>query len=269
MDGEAGQRRAGDPAQAFEDLRAEVSVLRRAVEALPHAWNESRPPDYSPDLGRIAKALATVETRIQAINAHPVLRLTPEQHQQAVVQAGSVLLREAAQKLERASQEVDRERGRLAGLVGTMRGRKQQRNWLLWAGGGALLAGLILSPILSGWLPFGLDGRVAASIMGGSRWDAGAALMQAESPQGWRSITDATELVKANHEALRACNRAAAEAKKGQDCMIIVAPPLNHVRAEIARADCQMCEYPVEEGAPIGNQKGKVSNENFSESLYY
>ncbi len=225
MDDEAGQRRAGDPAQAFEDLRAEVSVLRRAVEALPHAWDESRPPDYSPDLGRIAKALATVETRIQAINAHPVLRLTPEQHQQAVVQAGSVLLREAAQKLERATQDVDRERGRLAGLVGAMRGREQQRTWLLSVGGGALLVGLILSPMLAGLLPFGLDGRVAASIMGKNRWDAGAALMQAASPQGWQSITDATELVKANQEALQACSEAAAKARNAQPCSITVAPP--------------------------------------------
>jgi hypothetical protein len=30
----------GDAAQAFEDLRAEVSVLRRAVEALPGAWED-------------------------------------------------------------------------------------------------------------------------------------------------------------------------------------------------------------------------------------
>ncbi len=224
MDDEAGQRRAGDPAQAFEDLRAEVSVLRRAVEALPHAWDESRPPDYSPDLGRIAKALATVETRIQAINAHPVLRLTPEQHQQAVVQAGSVLLREAAQKLERATQDVDKERGRLAGLVGAMRGREQQRTWLLSAGGGALLVGLILSPVLAGLLPFGLDGRVAASIMGGNRWDAGAALMQAGSPQGWQSITNATELVKANQAALQACSEAAVKARKAQPCTLTVAP---------------------------------------------
>ena len=54
-----------DPAQAFEDLRAEVSVMRRAVEALPGAWEENRPPDYSPDLGRIAKDLAVVAGRLE------------------------------------------------------------------------------------------------------------------------------------------------------------------------------------------------------------
>jgi hypothetical protein len=47
----------GDPAQAFEDLRAEVSVLRRAIEALPAAFRESRPPDYSEDLAVIGKGL--------------------------------------------------------------------------------------------------------------------------------------------------------------------------------------------------------------------
>jgi hypothetical protein len=54
---------SADPAQAFEDLRAEVSVMRRAMEALPGAWEENQPPDYSyysPDLGRIAKGLAVV-----------------------------------------------------------------------------------------------------------------------------------------------------------------------------------------------------------------
>ena len=38
MEDEADHHGAADPAQAFEDLRAEVSVLRRALEALPGAW---------------------------------------------------------------------------------------------------------------------------------------------------------------------------------------------------------------------------------------
>ncbi len=47
----------GDAAQAFDNLRGEVAALRRAVAALPGVWAENRPPDYSPDLGRIAKGL--------------------------------------------------------------------------------------------------------------------------------------------------------------------------------------------------------------------
>ncbi len=64
---------ADDPAQAFEELRAEVSALRRAVEALPAAWHESRPPNYSPDLGRLTKGLAVVSDQLDGIARHPDL----------------------------------------------------------------------------------------------------------------------------------------------------------------------------------------------------
>jgi hypothetical protein len=225
MDDEAGYRRPGDATQAFEDLRAEVSVLRRAVEALPSAWDESRPPDYSPDLGRMSKALAAVETRMQAINTHPVLRLTPEQHQDAVVRAGSALLREAAQKLERATQEVGAERKRLADLVGTMHGQNQQRFWLISMGAIALVVGMIFSPLLAARLPFGLNGRVAALIMEQQdRWNAGIALMQAGSPQGWQGVAEASQLVGANQKAIQACSEAATKTRKEQACTIMVAP---------------------------------------------
>jgi hypothetical protein len=90
MEDEADHHGAADPAQAFEDLRAEVSELRRAVEALPGAWEESQPPDYTPSLGTIAKGLAAVDSRLAGIEKHPALRLTPEQ-QQAVAQAGNML----------------------------------------------------------------------------------------------------------------------------------------------------------------------------------
>ena len=217
MEDEADHHGAADPAQAFEDLRAEVSVLRRAIEALPGAWEESRPPDYTPSLGTIAQGMATVESRLVGIEQHPALRLTPEQHQQAVAQAGNVLMREAAQKLDRAAQDAERERHQLAGLIGTV-----QRNWLLYAASGALVVGLLVSPFVAGALPFGGDSAVAAVIMNANRWNAGIALMQAGSPDGWRGLADASNLVRVNQEALAACREAAAKAKKEQRCTITV-----------------------------------------------
>ena len=106
MEDEADHHGAADPAQAFEDLRAEVSALRRALEALPGAWEDSRPPDYTPSLGTIAQGLAAVENQLAGIEQHPALRLTPEQHQQAIAQAGNMLMREAVQKLDRAAQDA-------------------------------------------------------------------------------------------------------------------------------------------------------------------
>jgi len=222
MEDEADHHGAADPAQAFEDLRAEVSELRRAVEALPGAWEESRPPDYTPSLGTIAQGMATVESRLAGIEKHPALRLTPEQHQQAVAQAGNVLMREAAQKLDRAAQDAERERHQLAGLIGTVRKQDAQRNWLLYAASGALVVGLLVSPFVAGVLPFGGDSAVAAVIMRTDRWNAGIALMQAGSPDGWRGLADASNLVRVNQEALAACREAVAKAKKEQRCTITV-----------------------------------------------
>ena len=222
MEDEADHHGAADPAQAFEDLRAEVSELRRAVEALPDAWEDSRPPDYTPSLGTIAKGLAAVENQLAGIEQHPALRLTPEQHQQAVAQAGNMLVREAVQKLDRAAQDAERERRQLAGLIGTVRTQDEQLNWLLWAASGALVVGLLVSPFVAGVLPFGGDSAVAAVIMNADRWNAGIALMQAGSPDGWRDVAAASDLVRANQEALAACRDAAAKAKKEQRCMITV-----------------------------------------------
>ena len=155
----------GDPARAFDDLRAEISVLRRAVEALPAALEDNRAPDYSPDLGRIVQGLSHVGATLGVIEKHSALRLTPEQHQAAIARAGEGLLREAVQKLEHAAHEAHRARQQLGGMIGTIREQNAQWNWVFFTGLAACVAGLLLSPVLAGALPFGLDGRVAALIM--------------------------------------------------------------------------------------------------------
>ena len=75
---------------------------------------------------------------------------------------------------------------------------------------------------MAGVLPFGGDSAVAAVIMRADRWNAGIALMQAASPDGWRGVAEASDLVRVNQEALTACREAAAKAKKEQRCTITV-----------------------------------------------
>jgi hypothetical protein len=85
----------GGVTRAFEDLRAEMSILRRAVEALPAAWTDNQPPDYSLNLVRLNKGLANVVGSLAALEKHPALRLTPDQHEAAVAKAGDALMRDA------------------------------------------------------------------------------------------------------------------------------------------------------------------------------
>jgi hypothetical protein len=215
----------GDAARAFEDLRAEVSVLRRAVEGLSGEWAHSRPADYTVTLGEMAKTLEEVHFRLDDIEGHPALQLTPADHQQAVAAAGATLMAPAAQRLEQAAQATEHTQRSLADVIGAARGRRQQLKWLLWTGGAALVVGLLFSPILARLLPFGLDGRIAASIMRTDRWNAGAALMAAENPEGWNSMMSDINLVRADQVALNLCREAAAKTKKEQRCALVVPAP--------------------------------------------
>ena len=67
--------RPDDPAQAFEALRGEVSLLRRAVEGLASA--RDKVPDYSPTLGAMVETLKTATGALDRIERSPAVRLTP------------------------------------------------------------------------------------------------------------------------------------------------------------------------------------------------
>ena len=69
---------------------------------------------------------------LDRIEKDPAIRLTPEQHQQAVVQAGNALMREALQKLDHARQETERERQQLAGMIGSARTQDRQLRVQIW-----------------------------------------------------------------------------------------------------------------------------------------
>lgn len=211
--------------QAFEELRAEMKVLRRAVEALPDAWAANRPANYTETLGAIAKKIEILASHLQAIEQHPAIRMAPAQYNQAIVAAGEELVHKAVRELDSATAEAVKDRRELARLIGSVRGLREQRESLAWTGAVALLLGLLISPVLARWLPFGLDGRIAATIMGTDRWNAGAALMQAQSPEAWRALMDAGKLTVDNQAVLEACHEAAAKAKKEQRCTIVVPAP--------------------------------------------
>lgn len=215
---------AGDPAQAFEDLRSEVSVLRRAIEALPAAIRENRPADYSADLAVLGKGLDEIGEQLVTILKSPALNLTPEQQGQGIARAGMTVVREAAQRLDRATQEAERARDQVAGVVGQALAQDRQFKSMCWAGGIAFALGLFLSPMAASLLPFGLNTRVAALVMREDRWSAGADLMHAANPQGWAQLTTDANLVSENREAIAACRKELVRTGKAQRCSVTLTP---------------------------------------------
>jgi hypothetical protein len=216
---------AGGAEKAFEALRAEVGNLKKGVEALPGAWRANRPPDTTPTLIEMAQALKEITEHLQAIEQHPALKLTPQQHQNAMVNAGRGVMDTAVRALEIAATDSKQVRQELAGVIGTARRQDQQIKWLLWTGVIAWVFGLLVSPAFARLLPFGLDGQVAAFIMRADQWHAGEALMRADSPADWAQFAAAVDLSKANKAALEACRDAAAKTKKEQRCAVVVPAP--------------------------------------------
>ncbi|MDD2878738.1 MAG: DUF6118 family protein [Acidiphilium sp.] len=222
--------RDDNAARAFQDLHAEVIVMRRLVEGLPHEWEDKRPPDYSPDLGAIRKALIAVERRLGEIEAQPALKQTPETYAARIGNAGQSVFREAERVLGQAVTETRDTKRELAGMIGNIRGRAEQRDWLIFwgsiAAACALTLGLVGSPFMASHLPFEWDGTVASVVMGQpTRWETGEALMRQSNQAGWNALVADWHLIsgnKTNSKAITACETKAAKFHKAQECLIVV-----------------------------------------------
>lgn len=219
------EEQAGDPAQAFEDLRSEVSVLRRAVEALPAAIRENRPADYSADLAVLGKGLDEIGEQLGTIQMSPALMMSPQEQGQAIAKAGNNLVREAAEKLDLARHAMERERGQLANIVGQAWAQDRQFKTLCWTGAAALVVGLVLSPIVASVLPFGANARVAALVMRQDRWTAGGELMRSANPQAWDHFSADAAVMRDNRGAIDDCRAALVRTGKAQRCTVTLSPP--------------------------------------------
>lgn len=200
-------------AAAFKDLLAEISVLRRAVEAIPAPLRENRPPDYAPTLGVIAKAIQAIERRLAGIEGHPAIKVTPEQHGRAIERAATNIVREPMETFRNEAAALGLERRQLSQIIGVALTQEPQRQWQLWFGGAGLALGLMLFPLVATLAPGG--SYLAALAMGETdRRQAGGALMSEGSPEAWREFVAGANLVRANSEAIRMCRDVAAKSGK-------------------------------------------------------
>ena len=222
----------GDPAEAFDALRravevqgaqigAELSVIRRGLEAAFDQLEKIEPaPDYRPEIGRIVKQLGTVGTRLQSVEEAPVLRQGPDHFARQMAQAGSALVREAAQKLDGSASDFHRATTTLSAYMDSARAYDRQNFWLA----GAVMAGLVFGVVLTLFLPPVLPGAVApwvaSTAMGQSQSEAGKALMRRADPAGWQNMLFGAWLYGNNSEALEACYDAMRASGKPQVCQV-------------------------------------------------
>lgn len=216
-----------DPAaRAFEDLCAEMTVLRRSVEALPQAWRDNRPPDYTEDLARVVKAMNAVGVRMKAIEDTPTLKMTPQAYGQGIREEGLAASRRLEGVFQKAIGEVREERQALAGIISQANNRRDQWFWMIFIGIMAFLFGMGIAPPLFNHITWkNFDERVASFIVGGKdRWDSGAAMMQGARPEQWNSFMWEDRLVQDNMPKIRECRIGATQAGQPKSCVITIKP---------------------------------------------
>lgn len=222
-----------DPAAAFERLRGEVSLLRSAIAGLTAARESIDIPDYEPTLERTEKVLAALVQQVDAIRKSPAMALTPENMGHRLNVAVETATRELKHQVEGARVALASASHDLKGMVASARRGDEQNRWLLWAGLGGLVLGLLLYALMAGpiarlapasWLwPERMAARIVAEP---TPWDAGTYLMQRASRPSWEAIVAAANLAKDNREAIERCREQAAKGKMAVRCKIEVkAPP--------------------------------------------
>ena len=232
----------GDPAEAFERLRAEVessrgelALLRRAIEGLAAERGAADMPDYTETLGRIQQSADATAERIAVINdviaRSPALAMTPEQMAQRIAAAGNAARREDQAALAKAGEDKARVMAELRAIAGSAWTRNEQKNRQLWFGLGGLAAGILAWAIIPGVVArevapvsWQWPERMAARTLDMPRWEAGQRMMRSADAAQFRAIVAADRIVTANRETIEGCSKAAARARETVRCAIRIAP---------------------------------------------
>lgn len=222
-------------AEALGEVRAEVALLRRAVERLAAERAEvPEPVDYSETLGELQRGVNTAAENIgrigQFLKTAPALTMTPEQMASRITAAGSAARREDQAALVTARKGMEDATAKLHAYVVSGRTGDEQNRWLgLVAIGGvivgvvlwALLAGPILRATPDSWLR---PERAAARVLGGSMWDGARRLAGASNPDTWNAMVTGAVIGQGNEDALARCTRAANKAGEAVRCTVRIRP---------------------------------------------
>lgn len=218
-------------AEAFEGLRAEVTLLRRGVERLTAERVEvPQPKDYDETLGRIAKAINKLAERMDVLAERPGISITPEGIARQIAAAGSTVRAEDQRTIAAAGKSLEDATRALDGYVVSARRGDEQNRWLAWTAIGGVALGLFLWAVFAGavartvpesWL---WPERMAARTVRLDTWTASRRLASVSQPETWNAMVAGAIIVQENEAAIERCRKAAAKTKEAVRCTVNIAP---------------------------------------------
>tara|TARA_R110000744_G_scaffold379791_2_gene498759 strand:+ start:233 stop:721 length:489 start_codon:yes stop_codon:yes gene_type:complete len=144
---------ADDPAaRAFNDLRAEVSVMRRALEAMPQALEVNQPPDYARDIAQVKQAVDALTTRMASLEKKPALSMTPAAYAREIEWAGQATTEEVRTRLKQAERHFAEQTTLLEQWVLGARTAESQSRWLFGMAVVSFICGVAVTLAVMGLL---------------------------------------------------------------------------------------------------------------------
>ncbi|HEX4739037.1 MAG TPA: DUF6118 family protein [Allosphingosinicella sp.] len=159
---------ASDPARAFEDLRGEVSLLRRAVQGL--TAERQNAPDYLPTLQQMVERLDWIARKVERVATAPAMELMVESLASRVEQASVEARLETRQLVADANAVMRASIARIDAVV--ERGWTAERQWrhLLWTAAIAFALGLLLCAIIPRIFEYHPSHPREAAAFGRKQW---------------------------------------------------------------------------------------------------
>lgn len=179
-------------AHAFGELRAEISLLRRAVERLTD--ERTSQPDYAPSLEAITKRLEDVCASVQRLWERPALKLTPETMARDIAVAATASREQDREMLRSAAASMNGAAGNLSAALAGARSAAEQKRELLHNRVAFAVAGMVTFAILPGAIArslpvsWAVPERIAARMLGRDMWGAGQQMMAKANPERWQQI---------------------------------------------------------------------------------
>jgi hypothetical protein len=138
-----------EAAAAFEELRQEIALMRRAVAGLSAEHASIEAPDYSQTLGRMAAALNAILKTNKELSEAPALRMTAQNWAEQIAAASQTVRRADREALDRARSGFDEITRALSASFASARAADAQLMWLLGAGGSGLTVGVLIGVVLA------------------------------------------------------------------------------------------------------------------------
>jgi hypothetical protein len=227
--GAEGTQARTDPATlAFDTLREEVALVRRAVAGLAAERGATEIPDYSETLSKILRESAAMANSLKTLAAAPALQRTAQSLAREIAESGNEA-RRSDQKALTEARDAFRQAAYDVGLrLTSAKAAADQRQWLLWTAAIAFFAGMLVLAIGIGPVVRALPQNwqwpenIAAGIVGTDQEAAGIRLIESAAPDRWRDIVLGYGIVSGNRDAIARCQRAAASTKKTVRCTIAI-----------------------------------------------